>query len=743
MKSVQKKKPLDKSMLNQLQDAVKRIKLDLNDYRIWWLDPEEFERVYDKRLMSSSGKAIMHDERLMPRFVYDEIQDLMWDEKYKSVGLSIPDEYGHISKTDWGDSYGQIARNIIDGDLVGSVGILVRKDDVTPWMRDNGFVTNHMVIGELVTRPSEQVCPVNPRVEYEPFQPHAYVVMWVSANQAKSLITAVNYEDVKIPLYVVIELEAIDSDLPRLIRVNPILSVDPDCDELEDLLDNTRGKVMGTNGVLMYKPDAQKIIDQGFGRITFTDIDGMTWSNNNRPVTQSRVVQDGHLVWWLFPSEAEAILGSIADGDVNLFDGGPDYIWDSLDQVRNRHRQHTPGKVHLPVGLNVDPLDPLLPKAVEPNSIDGENDVLTLSGREGILINALDLEFIAALGGKVATIAGKPVKTLLELDGPPTAKDHPVLVWWLNNVQVTTVKEGIKDGSINLPGYINDEIRSIPNRPGVGVLLIPPHLKIDLCDLTEYDPVDFTNFTGIAFQAEDVNSVQKFCGELTTLDMARYDPSMVPPIHLRPLTEEEIRDRFIEHLNQLADYWVDQYPNDASQAARGAIFSTLVTIDGNSGGHPGYHLVPMGNLEDNEYLAENGSRPWPVPNIGKSIDIAGSLHSDFNNRRFKPAKECEFWVTKKEWKDAIATQRWAYIVEVLIRETPFVRARFETEHAGVVLGNVWRELCGVCLANGAYFQPEDYDSVAEDYSFKWATDDEEVFEKMLAACSGYTLMSHF
>lgn len=100
----------------------------------------------------------------------------------------------------------------------------------------------------------------------------------------------------------------------------------------------------------------------------------------------------------------------------------------------------------------------------------------------------------------------------------------------------------------------------------------------------------------------------------------------------RELTEEEVRDNFLDHVRNMVFYWQNQqkqgYPiNDCIE---GVAFSLLVAIDGGTSLGCSFILAPMPHEENKEYNIENGENYYPENhNSDVKCDIGGSLHEHF------------------------------------------------------------------------------------------------------------------
>lgn len=94
----------------------------------------------------------------------------------------------------------------------------------------------------------------------------------------------------------------------------------------------------------------------------------------------------------------------------------------------------------------------------------------------------------------------------------------------------------------------------------------------------------------------------------------------------KPITEQEAKEKFIEHMSNLIDYWEkeDRAPTSRKKL-EGLMFSILSTLDGEDTELPGYHLIPLtSSMEDKQYFEEQGENYYPG-----GIDIAGNLHELF------------------------------------------------------------------------------------------------------------------
>ena len=95
----------------------------------------------------------------------------------------------------------------------------------------------------------------------------------------------------------------------------------------------------------------------------------------------------------------------------------------------------------------------------------------------------------------------------------------------------------------------------------------------------------------------------------------------------REMTTNEVRDAFLMQLIALVDYWAE-YPNMLLRdRLSGILFSVLSTLDGCSGGVPGFIVAPLPHPDDKGYSKEKGDNWYPENDpIVVNSDIGGSLH---------------------------------------------------------------------------------------------------------------------
>jgi hypothetical protein len=95
----------------------------------------------------------------------------------------------------------------------------------------------------------------------------------------------------------------------------------------------------------------------------------------------------------------------------------------------------------------------------------------------------------------------------------------------------------------------------------------------------------------------------------------------------RPYTESEVREKFIDYLDQTAKYWLSLPDKTCSERVYGALFSALVALDGGSAELPAFIVAPDPNSGDRAYYERRGENWYP-----DDIDISGMLHELFARR---------------------------------------------------------------------------------------------------------------
>lgn len=96
----------------------------------------------------------------------------------------------------------------------------------------------------------------------------------------------------------------------------------------------------------------------------------------------------------------------------------------------------------------------------------------------------------------------------------------------------------------------------------------------------------------------------------------------------RAYTVEEIREQLVAHLCELARYWAELPDKTDLERVCGAIFSMLVVFDGESGGMPGFQVIPDPHPDDREWHIGLGQNFYPSAPTSE-YDITGELHAQF------------------------------------------------------------------------------------------------------------------
>ena len=99
----------------------------------------------------------------------------------------------------------------------------------------------------------------------------------------------------------------------------------------------------------------------------------------------------------------------------------------------------------------------------------------------------------------------------------------------------------------------------------------------------------------------------------------------VPP---RPYTDEETRERLLDHIWAMIDYWNrEERRTTARSKLEGLAFSILSALDGSCVGLPGFVVAPRPHPDDEDYLRSQGEN-W-FPRCESEHDLAGVLHEEF------------------------------------------------------------------------------------------------------------------
>jgi hypothetical protein len=98
----------------------------------------------------------------------------------------------------------------------------------------------------------------------------------------------------------------------------------------------------------------------------------------------------------------------------------------------------------------------------------------------------------------------------------------------------------------------------------------------------------------------------------------------------RELTEQEVMDIFMDRLANTISFW-EMAPNETLRdRLEGVVFSTLVTIDGQSD-LPKFILAPDPHHSDKDFYTNIGEPYWPE-NTDNTVkcNISGGLHNEFS-----------------------------------------------------------------------------------------------------------------
>lgn len=98
----------------------------------------------------------------------------------------------------------------------------------------------------------------------------------------------------------------------------------------------------------------------------------------------------------------------------------------------------------------------------------------------------------------------------------------------------------------------------------------------------------------------------------------------------RQLTEEEVRDRFLDEIASHVAYWATlDGDRTAAERLAGLAHSILVTLDGCSSGCPAFVVAPAPHPDDRQHNIDEGENYYPeAPEV--ECDIAGGLHEQIH-----------------------------------------------------------------------------------------------------------------
>lgn len=101
----------------------------------------------------------------------------------------------------------------------------------------------------------------------------------------------------------------------------------------------------------------------------------------------------------------------------------------------------------------------------------------------------------------------------------------------------------------------------------------------------------------------------------------------------RACTEDEVRAKLIEHIEDLIDYWATLPDKTVEDRLHGVAFSILVTLDGESADLPGFIVAPAPHPDDQEFLRKQGENWFPYSDYSKiACDVSGALHDTLARR---------------------------------------------------------------------------------------------------------------
>lgn len=102
----------------------------------------------------------------------------------------------------------------------------------------------------------------------------------------------------------------------------------------------------------------------------------------------------------------------------------------------------------------------------------------------------------------------------------------------------------------------------------------------------------------------------------------------------REYTEEEIRNKFLDYVWNLVEYWKKVDGKDWGERMEGLAFSILSTIDGSSISLPSFILAPDPHPDDKEYHIKKGENYYPENyELDVKCNINGGLHELFHSRK--------------------------------------------------------------------------------------------------------------
>lgn len=205
-----------------------------------------------------------------------------------------------------------------------------------------------------------------------------------------------------------------------------------------------------------------------------------------------------------------------------------------------------------------------------------------------------------------------------------------------------------------------------------------------------------------------------------------------------PFTVDEVRELFLKHIRGVVGYWDDLYNKNevtARDAMEGCVHSTLAMLDGSCIDLPGFLIVPDAHADDWKYHLETGSRPFPpiAPVLREQlIDIGGSLAYGFYHPQEDPVRARNH-ISLTQWKDGLRTGEWTFMGDVMLKQSDWFNQLRQQPNADIIkaLSDKHRELCMIALECDLFFVHDDWDMVSPEYSFKFATNEDEKLKKFI------------
>ena len=92
----------------------------------------------------------------------------------------------------------------------------------------------------------------------------------------------------------------------------------------------------------------------------------------------------------------------------------------------------------------------------------------------------------------------------------------------------------------------------------------------------------------------------------------------------RPMTREEMRNAFLQHIRDMVEYWDLHAPHGSrKERLEGLAFSILVALDGESMALPAFNLIAAPHPDDAAVCRSQGENWWTA----RSINNDAELHS--------------------------------------------------------------------------------------------------------------------